>query len=230
VLWWATIAAGVCVLPAVVRCAPLVGGLSAWWVLWGSASLVAGPVAVAWLSAWPWPRLVWAIPLGLLFSAPLLTAFAEILHRSTHHRPLGAATFAVLGVAVLLSGLVAVMRLLAASQRGRRFNRLARVLIGLGVGLAVLVELALVRSAIVRGGDWMGDAALDSALLTLAAAMGAWLPTKVRAPRRWGPMLWGVAVTSAVVWLALSSSARAALTVRAPVLVGVTRGLGLQGS
>jgi choline-sulfatase len=98
-------------------------------------------------------RSVWAGVLGVSLALPALTAFGQVLHRTTHHRPLAAATYAVAGAALVLGLLVVTARLLAAAERGRRGASLARCAIALAGLLALVAEVALVRSALRHAGD-----------------------------------------------------------------------------
>jgi hypothetical protein len=124
------------VVPAVFRCSPTISGLAAWLTLCGAVALVAGPTAALVRALRSGPRSVRALPLALLLALPPLSVFGQVLHRSTHHRPLGAATFAVVGAALLLGLVVVTTRLLGGT-------RLARRALVVAVALALAAELAL---------------------------------------------------------------------------------------
>jgi hypothetical protein len=51
-----------------------------------------------------------AVCCGLLLSAAPLAVFASVLHRHTHHRPLGAVTFVLGGTAILMVGVLIARR------------------------------------------------------------------------------------------------------------------------
>lgn len=107
------LAAAVAALPAVPRVAELgVNGAVAFLALFGGTALVLGPVLVfagalrgeAWRGR--------SALFGLLIAAAPLALLAQGLKQTTHHRPLGAATFAVLALATIAGAMLAAWRLL----------------------------------------------------------------------------------------------------------------------
>jgi hypothetical protein len=143
-----TVAAAIAALPDVRRVAEGVAspGL-AWFGLAGSTALVLGPLLV----------LVGRVPvhaarfrgafLGIALAAVPLGLLGQVLKEHTHHRPLGAATFGMLALAlVVLSLLVAVRftRWVGAAPTGVRralFAVVTALAFG-GAGLALLRALA----------------------------------------------------------------------------------------
>jgi hypothetical protein len=183
-------------------------------VLWGSSALLLAPAAAALRVARPLPRMALALPAAVLLALPVLIVLARVLKTTTHHRPLGAATFAVLALGILLGALAVTGRLLSHVSREHRLARL--VLIGLlaAAGLATLV-LALPLLSVARG------SLLDSALALGAAALATLLrapPALERVAKIAGPVALVVAVGAG---FALGSQpVRAAAVSRAPVLAG----------
>ncbi len=207
-------------VPAALRCSPAIGVLAAWLTLWGSAALVAGPTAALLRSLRSGPSSLWALPLAVLLGLPALTVFGQVLHRTTHHRPLGAATFAVLGAVLLLGLVVVTTRLFAAAEAGKAGARVARATLVLAIVLALAVEMVLVHSALRQASGGFGPALLDGALIVLATVLGAALPV-TRLPAWVGVAFWFGAVSACAVPLEWSPGVRAVVSDRAPVLVAV---------
>jgi hypothetical protein len=202
------------VLPAVFRCSSSIGGLAAWLTLCGAVALVAGPTAALFRSLRSGPRPAWALPLAAGLALPALTVLGQVLHRSTHHRPLGAATFAVMGAAMLLGLLVVTTRLLGDG------SRLARGVLVVGVALALAVEIALILSALRHAGSGLTHILLDGGLVVLATALASSLPV----PRlsRWvGLALWAAGVGACALSLQRSTAVREVVSDRAPLLAAV---------
>ena len=216
-LGWATVVSAAGVVPAAFRCSPASGILAAWLTLWGAVALVTGPTAALLRSLRSGPASLWALPLAVLLGLPALTVFGQVLHRSTHHRPLGAATFALVGAALLLGLVVVTTRLLGAAERGQGGARLARGVLVVAIVLAVGVEIALIRSALRQAG---GQALLDGGLIVLATALASALPVP-RLPNWVGLALWAAAVGACAVLLAWSPAVLEVVSDRAPVLVAV---------
>jgi hypothetical protein len=160
------------------------------------------------------------VPLAVLLGLPALTVFGQVLHRSTHHRPLGAATFAVVGAALLLGLVVVATRLLGAAERGRGGARLARGVLVLAAVLALGVEIALIRSALRQPGGELTQVLLDGGLIVLATALASALP-EPRLPNWVGLTLWAAAVGGCAVLLQQSPAVREVVSDRASVLVAV---------
>jgi len=212
----ATLGCALIALPAALRSgAPL--PLS-WLALWGSAALMAAPVAGAWRVARPLPASAWCLPLGVALSLAPLMVFARLLKTATHHRPLGGATFAIVAALLVLGATAVAARLLAWSgQQAGAKAKLPVVVALLGSCLAVPLALPMLGAEL-RG------ALLDGVLLLGVTALGALVPEQRRIAARAaisGPLLWIGAIGSALAVGLGSAATRAALADHAPVLLGL---------
>lgn len=199
------IALALAIVPATLRVSGSGASfVSAWLGLWGAAALGFGLAAGALRAARPLSKALVGALAGLLVAAPVLIVLARILKTQTHHRPLGAATFAVMAAIVALGALALMARLYASSGRLSRMAFVA--LTGLG-GLATLVlSLPSIGSLI--------DALLVSA--AVAAAAFAKLPASFeRSARIAGPLLLLIAVGLGIG--VRSDALRAAASEHAPV-------------
>jgi hypothetical protein len=77
-----------------------------------------------------------AVYWGLLLSAAPLAAFANVLHRHTHHRPLGAVTFVLGATAVLMAALLVARR---CKEKGGGLWRACRIAALLSALLPILL-------------------------------------------------------------------------------------------
>lgn len=180
-----TILAALAVVPATLRLGASAGLFV---ILVGIAALFIAPAAAGLRASRPLPRSSWSVPLALALSLAPLALFARILIVATHHRPLGAATFALVA-AILLSGAVAVSaRLLVWSEKRASFAPLALGVLGLLAG-AVLLLPAL--GSPLRG--WLFDLALWLAAFVAAGALS--VPASLAGLlRKAGLALWLVVV------------------------------------
>jgi len=212
------VAAAVVALPAVRRVAA--GSASAgfvWLALAGNTALVLGPLLVL-ARATRRSTAVWRpVFIGVALAAAPVMALGEELKLHTHHRPLGAATFGVLALALVLGSVVVTVRLFdfigPPVRPARRIAaRLLVTLAALGLGLVVLRAgaseaygadvLDLARVLVVAT---LADRALDSArVVTLA--------------RRAGVLSWVLLVL--VGFFAARGDVRAKIREHAPVLGG----------
>ena len=90
----------------------------------------------------PLPGAVALVPLAVLFSAGPLAFLGSLIHATTHHRPLGAATFSVLAVALLLMSMAFAARTrasLSSGDKGKR--RFGQVLLYSALCLSVVLGL-----------------------------------------------------------------------------------------
>ncbi len=90
----------------------------------------------------PLPSAVALVPLTMLFAAGPLTFLGSSIHANTHHRPLGAATFSVLAVGLLLMSMAFAARTrtsLNSSDVGKR--RYGQILLCLGLCLSLALGL-----------------------------------------------------------------------------------------
>ena len=90
----------------------------------------------------PLPSSVTIVPLGMLYAAGPLAALGSVIHAHTHHRPLGAATFAMLSLGIMLICLALAARTrstLNSSDPGKhRFGQIllyGGALVSLSLGL-----------------------------------------------------------------------------------------------
>ncbi len=201
--------------------------IGCWLALAGSTALLLAPAVGAFRAARPMPRAVPTLLVGLLLASGPLVIFARLLKATTHYRPLGGATFAIVAAGVVLGCIAVSGRLVAAAQAGARQRIAQRLLIVLAAA-STLIGLALAAPAV--GASGMRAGVFDGVLavaLGLAAALPdatGWLPA-ARA-RLAGPALWLVLVVAGAAMLHLSPAVRGACTSRAPVLSGLTGWLG----
>lgn len=223
-----SVASALAALPAAFRAAHAGASFVACWAaLAGSTALLLAPAVGAFRAARPMPRALPTLLVGLLLAAGPLVLFARVLKATTHYRPLGGATFAIVAAGVLLGCLALSGRLVAASQSGAR-RRIAQRLLGVLAAASALIGLVLAAPAVGAGGLRAGvfDGVLAVAL-GIAAALprtSAWLPAS-RA-RLAGPIAWlALAILGAGV-LHLAPAVHAACAGRAPVLLGLWGWLG----
>lgn len=201
----AALAAVVAAIPALLRggAAPAV-----WLTLAGSTALVLGPLLVGIVQARPLSLALYSVLCGAGLSAVPLALLAAKLKEATHHRPLGAVTFAIIAAIVVLAIVAVVLRLLtASSHRGTATRAQVRV----GVGL-----MALLGPALLVGSTFSPPAARSSALdvalaLGCAALIGLapWPPALSRFASKAGLPVW-VALVCAGVIFAVADSGNAA--------------------
>jgi hypothetical protein len=222
-----TLAAAVTALPAVPRVASLgASGVLGFLALFGGTALVLGPLLVCANALGGEPRRGRSAFFGLAIAAAPLALLAEGLKRSTHHRPLGAATFAVFALATIAGSMLAAWRLLDFSASGattvplRGLRDVARRAV---FWVTVAAALSSVGFVLVRalGAPALAPHVLDG-LRALATATLCHLLLRfpqVTAPaRRAGGPLWVAVVVAGLV----SSRGEVAVAVRsaAPVLGG----------
>jgi hypothetical protein len=193
--------------------------MAGWLVLWGAAALLVGPLAGALRLLRPEPRGLLTLLLGVGLASGPLTMFAQVLKQTTHHRPLGAVTFAVLGTAVLLGALAIAARVMGMARsagRGRRWGRVIAIVLAAIAGLFVL---RLIIGALLDGSLRSGLG--DGVLAVLAVVAGAFVPvpeTLARRTRLAGPGAWLLVVMGALCVLHLVDGLPAILDRAAPVL------------
>lgn len=188
-------------------------------VLFGSAALLVGP-AVAGLARArplaPWAR---ALLVGLGLSGLVLQKLASVLMVATHHRPLGAVTFAALAAAVVAGSSLLAARVDALAQGGSASARLAtRALAWLAIGsVLVLLVRAVAEPALARG---LFDVALalgSSALFRLLPWPSALAPRldSIAVP------VWFAAIALALLgssWFGLEAARRASPALAGPLI------------
>ncbi|MBK7578822.1 MAG: hypothetical protein IPI67_01335 [Myxococcales bacterium] len=216
----ATSLGGAAVVPAALRVATNGPSLPvAWLALWGGAALTLAPVAASLRIARPFSTLAWSVPLGIVFSLAPLAMFARVLKTATHHRPLGAVTFAVIALMLVLGAIAVAARLLAWAEK-RKGTALGRApqLAGIIGGVLTLPFLPSLLASGLRA------SVLDAGLGLVTVAVGASVAVHSGlAQRAWllGLLVWSAAV---VLGLGLGMGAaetRAVLADRAPLLLGL---------
>jgi hypothetical protein len=211
--WFGAAAALAAALPAALR-ADL--SPSVWVALAGAVALVLGPLLAAVLRLRPVPRGLLAIGLGIGFAAWPTAVLLSVLKSSTHHRPLGAVTFAFAAGIVVVAASLAALRLLTwsgAAGDARRARLARRALIaGALIGpLALLVRL--VQSAEARTSLFDTSLALGFGALALLVRWPARVSTWAE---RSGPVVWAAVV---VVGFAAAVTTRDAASAASPALL-----------
>lgn len=213
------LAASLAALPAAFRFeSGLV--LQAFAVCFAGSALVMAPLSAALASATSANKLRTALTVGVLLAAVPLLPFATLLKTSTHHRPLGGVTFAVVGglLVVGLSLVCARFVTWAGVQPGAR-ARIARVAL---IAFAALGTAALLLGLLqgLKGGPAYQTGFYDGlrvlGLTTLAARVRLPEPL-LRRVRGLGLATW-VAVVTVGVCLARAPAMQVELASRCPVL------------
>jgi len=187
----AAVASAIAAVPAALRVESVA---AAWVVLAGAQALVLGPLLAGLAIRRPLGAPVLAVLAGLGLSAPLLAGFAALLKSATHHRPLGAVTFALAAAfgVILTSG--AVFRILTAPTTPARARAVQRGVLALAaLGPAAALILLLVRGGarpVVEGALALGIAAL--------LLVPPWPEAIRRASERLGLPVWAGLVTVGV--------------------------------
>ena len=164
---------------------------SAFCVLFGGAALIFGPVLAGLSAARPPSFGLRAVLLGLGLAALPLAKLAAMLKAVTHHRPLGAVTFAALALVLCGGAIVVAARLLTLGgpSNGARALRVSLLLLAVLGPLLLLLRAA--ASPALRGGVVDVTLGLGSAVLL---AIVPWPPAARRALDRFAPPLWFGAV------------------------------------
>lgn len=164
-------------------------GLAAFFVLLGGAALAFGPTLAGLTLARPLSGSMRAALVGLGVSALPLAKLASTLKAATHHRPLGAVTFAVLALLLCLGCVAVSGRLLAvtAGARSSAIRRMRGALVVAAVAGPLLLLGRATASANLREGVF--DVALG---LGTGAVLGLlrWPPALVRASELSAVPLW----------------------------------------
>jgi hypothetical protein len=212
------LAAALAALPAVHR---FVGSGPnpgvAWLALAGGTALVLGPaLALARAADRESPGLRGTL-VGTALAALPLSKLAQVLKLETHHRPLGAATFGMLALAVLLASIVFCVR--AREWARAKDTRLRRL--GLGaVTFAACVSLGLVLLRAFGAGTLRHEVT-DGIRVVVVGALAYRLldlPAVETLARRAGVWAWVVVVVVGLI--AARGAVSGAVRERAPVLGG----------
>lgn len=213
-----TLAAVVTAVPAAPRVAAAEAHVAlVFLALAGGTALVLGPGLVAAGAVRSETSGFRAVLLGFALAALPLSLFADVLKQSTHHRPLGAATFAVLALALVLAFVAATWRLLdvlaSRSLAVRRASLAFVAALALG-SVAFVLTRALAAPALVPhvldGLRALATATLCHLLLRL--------PRVSSIARRVGAPLWAFVVVAGLA--AGRGATAAAIRTAAPVLGG----------
>jgi hypothetical protein len=213
--------AALAVIPAAIRSSSQgVSFALAWLSLWGSAAAMLAPAIGALRVARPIPFGALSIPAGLVLAAPILIVLGRVLKSTTHHRPLGAATFAMLAAVVVLGAIAIAARLIGPAVRTGRWQRMARSILAVLLGTAMLATIALALPLARTELGSVLDAVL--ALGLSLVAFRAKLPAALQgAARIAGPVAFVVVVAGGIA--VRSGGVRAATGASAPVLAGPFR-------
>ncbi len=106
-------------LPGLIRLLSAGAPVLAVLVLIGGAALALGPLVAFGRQARPLNRGLSACLVGAGWSLPALLVLGRLIEQKTHHRPLGAATFAVLALIVVLGASTLAGRALSLSSSRR---------------------------------------------------------------------------------------------------------------
>lgn len=212
------IASALAALPAALR---FESGLvwQAFAVCMAGCALVMAPLSAALASARRVSRFRSALTVGVLLAAIPLLPFASVLKTSTHHRPLGGVTFAVLAAVVIVGLSLVCGRLVTWAGEQRPFGAVARV--GL-LALAALGTAALLLGLIhgLKGGDAYRTGFFDALRVLGLATLAARIPLPdalLKRLRGLGLAAW-IAVVTVGLCLGRAPAMQAELAARCPVL------------
>jgi hypothetical protein len=195
----AALASGLAVLPALLRTDDVESTLRVWVALAGGSALVLGPVVLLVAVTIDKPQRLLAPLSGVALSAAPLALLAIALKTQTHHRPLGAATFAVMAFVVVSLCVVVAVRI--AQVAGTRAPRSRRALLSLLVASA-LGSLSAVLVAALRA-DGSRPHVLDAMSLIVAGGVAVGFlrrGVKREALGRAGIALWTTLVLAGLLW------------------------------
>jgi hypothetical protein len=191
-------------------------------------ALVMAPLSAALAGSSQTGRFRQALTLGVLLAGLPLLPFAALLKTSTHHRPLGGVTFAVIaGLVVVGLSLVAGRLITWAGAQRAPLRALARFGIVMLAALgAAAVLLGLMQG--LKGGSAFLTGIFDALRVLGLATLAARVPVPeglVRRARGFGLAAW-IAVVTVGVCLGRAPAMQAELAVRCPVLHWPLRWLG----
>ena len=185
-------------------------------LLVAATSLIVVPLGV-WIRgarARGWSRTERALLAGLALCAAPLAFFGGVLKSTTHHRPLGGATFAVAGLCVLALCVALSFRVLGEPRRlPGKFSWPNLFILGCGLSVGAVMVLGVARAARPSLVDFCAVA------LSVIFAGLVPLPHKLTRSAPWstaGKVAWGVLLVCAVVLLK-DSQLVGSLATQAPV-------------
>ncbi len=136
-------------LPVALRMrGPFYPGFMVWMAACGLLGLATSLSTGLLRAGRPLPSSVAFVPLGLIVAAGPLAFLGKVLHATTHHRPLGAATFSILALGVTLGSMALAARtrrLLGSNNPGKQtFGRILLVsslIVSIALGLREFIAL-----------------------------------------------------------------------------------------
>ncbi len=212
------LAAALAALPAALRFeSSLVW--QAFAVCMAGCALVMAPLASALASVRGSSRFRSALTVGVLLAAVPLVPFASILKSSTHHRPLGGVTFAVLAGLVIVGFSLVCGRFVTWAAERPPVSSAARVAL---IALAALGTAALLLGLMqgLKGGDAYQTGFYDALRVLGLATLAARVPlpdAMLRRLRGLGLAAW-IAVVTVGLCLDRAPAMQAELAARCPVL------------
>jgi hypothetical protein len=183
-------------------------------------ALVMAPLSAALAGSAQTSRFRQALTVGVLLAALPLLPFAALLKTSTHHRPLGGVTFAVIaGLLVVGLSLVGARLITWAGAQRMQLRALARFGI---VALAALGAAAMLLGLMqgLKGGSGFRTGIFDALRVLGLATLAARMPVPeglLRRARGFGLAAW-IAVVTVGVCLGRAPAMQAELAARCPVL------------
>ena len=188
----------------------------------GLYGMLIGLISAALRVARPLPRRSPALLIGFGFALGPLAWLGAILHSTTHHRPLGAATYAVLSAIIVGFAWAYAARVhlsLRSPYPTRR--RYGQVLLGLGTCVSLLCLSPMLLDWVRHFGELrlLSSAVVDGLLGTALAMLGGFarFPSKLESTARTsGPMAFGVCALGFAV--AIQGPAISAMLARSSLL------------
>ncbi len=213
------IAAALAALPAALR---FESGLAwqAFAVCMAGCALVMAPLSAGLASATSGSKFRTALTVGVLLAALPLLPFATVLKTTTHHRPLGGVTLAVIaGLLIIGLSLICARLVTWAGVQATRQAAFARALL---VALAALGSAALLLGLVqgLKGGSMYQTGFYDALRVLGLATLAARVPlpdSLLRRVRGLGLAAW-VAVVTVGVCLGRAPAMQVELASRCPVL------------
>jgi hypothetical protein len=199
-----------------------------WLAAWGPAAALVGPCAVSLRIVGARARAVATLAVSAIILLGPLSLLGELLKRATHHRPLGAVTFAVLAGCALVVTIGVSYRLSQAAGSAGRWKGVARGALSVTVALGLLFSGGvLLRGLFGEAASSLRNGVLDVALVAFAIAIATWASPRVWARR---PALsigfWGAAIALSALVLTWVPASRAALAQVVPPLLPLAGWLG----
>ena len=213
-----TAAAALAAMPDVRRVAEGVASPGVVWVgLAGSTALFLGPLLVLVRAAPARSSGFRAVLVGAALAVVPVALLGQLLKTSTHHRPLGAATFGMLALLMVLGSVFVGARLGARADTATASVR--RIVFGAATALGLAGVVYVLLRAL--GSESMHHGVIDALRLLAAAALARMALDQPRVEtwaRRAGALAWLAMVVGGMI--AARGPVRDAIRERAPVLGG----------